>query len=131
MAINIKTAQASEPEEVASGPHADAAEEILGEITETVVGMQEISTESGTPVVKDSQLHSIGEAVAEKPDRDKLTVGMNFKMQVADYTTVGFYIGQTRQYDPTAVNPDDLFYQQKNFVEGKINELIEENNPKK
>ena len=111
MAIKIQNAPAN-------SPHDEAAESIESEVTTE-------TTKDGETL--DSSMDSHSEPVLNTgPPMERIEVGMAFKMPVAQYTMLEFSVKRSTPFDPLTTSPDAVFEDTRVWVEGKLNELIAE-----
>lgn len=121
MAIKIKN---NPPAAKAGGPHADAAADMAGAadtITETIT---ETNTKDGPDTLVNEDVNQVVNMVQVPASHDLIAVGMGFKMPVAEYTMIEFYVQRTTPCATDAA--DDTYTATKDWVEGRLNELVEE-----
>lgn len=109
MPINVKTAS----------PHDEAAANIETEVT----GEKHDLQTGEASIVEHSHAPAQADQAAEK---DFIEVGMAFKMPVAQYTMLEFTVRRRVHFDPLQDDDEDVYAQTKEWVEGKINALIAE-----
>ena len=125
MAITIKQPPAAtvpETQALAPSPHAEAAQQLGTDVTTetitkvtTVDGVEEAEVLSHT---QDTTHHYV------PPKKDTITVGMEFKMPLAQYVMITFQIARASDCAPEEA--DDIYVARKDWVESRINALIEE-----
>jgi len=115
MPISVKNA----PLNPASGPHAEAAAEMVSETTKT-------KTEAGNPDPVDQSHEMESEPISLPHPYEVLELGMSFKMPVASYTMLEFSVRRSVPYSPLEEDPDEVFGKTKQWVEDKLNGLIAE-----
>lgn len=110
MPIEIKSAHAAAAEQM---PPADEKSAVKTQTNvDTGDAVSEMVEQSSTPVSSDAT--------------ERVTVGMSFKMPIAQYTMLEFSVARTMAFTPDQ-SADAVFDEAKDWVEGKINALIEEN----
>lgn len=124
MAINIK--KPSQSEGAGVSPHDQAADQIETEVA--------LTTTKGGEVLDQKHTHQ-SEPVpptASPLPYERIDVGMSFKMPVADYTMLEFNIRRSVPFQQggstteTEAMANQVFADAKAWVEGKLNQLIEE-----
>jgi adenosyl cobinamide kinase/adenosyl cobinamide phosphate guanylyltransferase len=103
-------------------PHAEAAANLTGTDVTTVTTSQENEDTGESDVV--SHEMDTKNVFLTVPDKERVTVGMEFKMPLAQYVMIKFYVSRATDCDPE--NVDAIYDQNKGWVEARINALIEE-----
>ena len=116
MAINIKTPKA------ALGAHGEGAVMLETEVASTTT-----SKAGGKEEIIDQQYEHTSEPVHPMPTPyETVTVGMAFKLPIAQYTMLEFSVYRSVPFDPLQGDADTTFDQTHAWVESKLNAMIEE-----
>lgn len=121
MAINIKKgAAASADAATGASAHDEAAAAIESEVATT-------TTKSGVEAPLAQDVQKTTEPVhLTVTAYERIDVGMSFKMPVASYTMLEFSVRRSVPFDPATTDADEVFATAKSWVEGKLNDLIAE-----
>ena len=125
MAIKIKTT----PVIAGNGPHDEASAGIHTEISKTTT-----SKKNGEEEILHEEHESTFDPMVFTPAAlvETLRIGMDFKMPVAQYTMLGLSIARSVPYEQGAdanAAADAAYENLKGWVEGKLNQLIAEQQP--
>lgn len=107
MAITIKNQTA----------HEAALQPLLDGTTET-----KTTTATGGDDPPHIETEQAVEHVMAPPDWEQITVGMGFKLPIAQYTMVEFTVSRTKPSAPDEV--DATYDEVKNWVEERMNQLV-------
>lgn len=97
------------------GPHGAAAEEIT-EVSKT-------EHKDGESEIVDHEYESKPVVL---PQMEIIEVGTSFKMPVAQYTMLEFSVKRTMPFNPEEKSADEVFDTLKDWVESKLNAMIED-----
>ena len=98
-------------------PHGEAAMDMTEtKVTETTSEGEETVTKHESDAVP---VHIPG-------PYDVLSVGVSFRMPVAQYTMLEFTVSRSRAFDPVKDDENEVFQQTKKWVEDKLNSVIAE-----
>lgn len=129
MAINIKSKETpAEPAEEPKSPHEQAAENIESSATISTSSKDESGNEQ---VSQEHTEHHIDPVPPSPVPMQRVEVGMGFKMPIPglQYHMISFDVRRSVPYNPKEQSADGVFEETKDWVEAKINSLIEENQP--